>query len=978
MAQPSGPRQALADLACALHTTLSTVDTKTNPLLSSNTIFRLDSDLNSNPFCLLTNASGRDQLDMIGTLLWNDCTELMISRGHNPEDVLLLGKVRALAFAVLNMAVSPDLLGSLRALDLALKTARICIVNQQREIALNILSVAARRLESVQPAHLGLDPAINRTLTTRYFLLRIRLAWLQDRVDIAEHFFTKIPTPVVSNDEESIFETCFIIGDSALARRLPDIAITWLQRARDHLQSLHIMTQMQFPEYYNWNLVVRHSLVVACTRVKSIQSTIIYDIETRALREHPAVVLFDLSMGHNNPPGRDGSLRGLKSLIEKMTLTDMNMPIGSDNGMEAFRILLMRPLPTREWTEKCFVAFILLLSRSEVSDSKRIRTLRAVIDALEKRGYPSISASAAHATVICIWKMTGGALLKKDYWTAQSWLQVCSDPKIFQHCSLSIQIAIQKKLVACYLQTGHITAARRLIDRGLFQSQVDCERMYLSYKLTLLEGKDGSGYFYLGFPLHPVPHKQMSLLSCAMEAQRQHKPEEVLNCLDQFIKCLTSDDIYHHDFSAAEHYIFAITLLSEELSKGFNQRLGDCIETVLQSALSYAKENSMFEGGDQEVSVTQLQWLYFATYKIALKLITSSGFLWTTSVLDHSRDFALQYRQIAYPEMGSKAPRPHFFAVAYLRLLASSLKARCEDDPTEKVGFNSFYSKQRLRPRLSRCGHAENTDYLQASHYEDVRACFQQLSDLHGWKDGEEETDDNADFKEDRHRNIAQFFYLEAAMHLSKWKDVASICASDDAFPDPKFYAPTIDLTLQLKLPPKLAIHIIKRIVSKLKKLQDDPPTTWQRDFRASLPRYLHCLFTLAIGPVQNTSSSGIACLDVEMADSEVAEEVLDKVLAMADEEAGVEGDAHIAEHGLHAIQAKSELAEVFTYPAAELIQIATMAFNKAVDFYRVTRDADCQRWADKAIRISQLVPGAQGKLLVGTLQKRLGSLIGV
>lgn len=50
-----------------------------------------------------------------------------------------------------------------------------------------------------------------------------------------------------------------------------------------------------------------------------------------------------------------------------------------------------------------------------------------------------------------------------------------------------------------------------------------------------------------------------------------------------------------------------------------------------------------------------------------------------------SLQFALQYRQIAYPEMGSKAPRPHLFAVVYLRLLVSSLKARCEDDPTEKV-----------------------------------------------------------------------------------------------------------------------------------------------------------------------------------------------------------------------------------------------------------------------------------------------------
>ncbi|KAJ5053094.1 sporulation-specific protein 22 [Penicillium rubens] len=394
---------------------------------------------------------------------------------------------------------------------------------------------------------------------------------------------------------------------------------------------------------------------------------------------------------------------------------------------------------------------------------------------------------------------------------------------------------------------------------------------------------------------------------------------------------------------------FAITLLSEELSKGFNQRLGNCIETVLQSALSYAKENSMFEGGNQEVSVTQLQWLYFATYKIALKLIASSGLLWTTSVLDHSRDFALQYRQIAYPEMGSEAPRPHFFAVAYLRLLVSSLKARCEDDPTEKV-----------------------------PHYKDVRACFQHLNNLHGWKDGEEETDDDdANYKEDRHYDIAKFFDLEAAMHLKMWQDVASICASDEAFPGPKFHAPIMDLTLQLDLPPRLAISIIKRIVSKLKKLQDDPPTTWQRDFRVSLPHYLHCLFGLAIAPVQYTTSSGTASLDVEMADPEVAEEVLDEVLAMADKEAGVEESAHL-QHGLHAIQAKSELGEVFTYPAVELMQIASMAFNKAADFYRATQDEDCQRWADKAIRISQLVPGAQGKQLVKALQNRLGSLIGV
>ncbi|KAJ5392935.1 hypothetical protein N7465_011909 [Penicillium sp. CMV-2018d] len=947
MAQLSGGRNALADFACTLHTILSTVDTSTNPLLAPDVIFRLDSDLNSNPFSLVINTPPREQLDGIGTLLWNDCTFLMTSRGHNPEDVLVLGKVRAIAFAILNMAVTPDLLGSLRALDLALKAARICIVNQQREIALNILSVAAIRLTSIQPVHLGLDAAINRNITTRYLLLRIRLAWLQERVDIAEHFFTKLPTPVVPDDEELIFETCFIIGDSALALCLPEVAITWLQRASDHLQSLSIMTQMK--DYDNWNLVIRHSL--ASSQARSAQATVTYELEARYMREyyseHPAMVLFDLSVGYNNPT-TDELLQGLKRLVDKLPLTDMNMPI-RDNGMEAFRILLLRPLP-REWTEKCFLAFLLLLSRSEYSDSKRIRTIRGVIDALEKRGYPSISARAAHATVICIWKMISEALLKKDYWTAQLWLQVCSDPKIFQYCSIEIKIVTHKKLVACYLQTGDTTAARQLIDRGLLQSQVDCERMYLSYKLRLMEGKDGFGYFYFGFPLQPVPHKQTSILSCAMEAQRQHKPEEVLNCLDQFVKFLTSDDIYHDDFPAAEHYMFAITLLSEELSKGFSQRIGKCIETVLQSAVSYVKENSMFEGGNQEVSVTQLQWLYCASFKLSLKLINSSGFLWATSVLDHSKDFALQYREIAYPEMGSKAPRPHLFAVVYLRLLVSSLKARCEDEPTQKT-----------------------------SHYENVRACFQELDDLRGWQDGEEEADDDANYKEDRHHDVAQFFDLEAAMHLKKWDDVARICASDDTFPNPKFYAPIMDLTLQLNIPPTLAIQVIKRIMLKLSELQDDPPSTWQRDFRVSLPRYLHCLFSLAITPVQQADYLEFVCLDVEMADPVVAEEVLDKILAMANEEADVKQEEGLnAQHGLSTMHTGSELCGVFTYPAAELIKIATVAFNKATDFYRATQDEDCQRWANKAISIAQLVPGAQGKQLVEKLQTRLGSLIGV
>ena len=94
-----------------MHTILSAVNASTSPLLAPNVIFRLDSDLNSNPFNIVVNMLNREQFDDIGTSLWNDCTDLMITRGDKPEDVLVLGKVRAIAFAVLNTAVTPDLLG---------------------------------------------------------------------------------------------------------------------------------------------------------------------------------------------------------------------------------------------------------------------------------------------------------------------------------------------------------------------------------------------------------------------------------------------------------------------------------------------------------------------------------------------------------------------------------------------------------------------------------------------------------------------------------------------------------------------------------------------------------------------------------------------------------------------------------------------------------------------------------------------------
>jgi hypothetical protein len=183
--------------------------------------------------------------------------------------------------------------------DLGLIATRICIgisfqlfdmmtfpdltpskVNQEPDIAVNIITAVCSRINSVQAAHFEIDPMVNHGLLTTFYLLRVRLvsrvfessshvttrtdilfqAWLQGLPDTVDHCWAKVPEPIAMRHRQMIFETCFVMGDQALAQRQPDVALTWLQRASDHLQELGLDPETAFPSFNEWDLVVRHSL----------------------------------------------------------------------------------------------------------------------------------------------------------------------------------------------------------------------------------------------------------------------------------------------------------------------------------------------------------------------------------------------------------------------------------------------------------------------------------------------------------------------------------------------------------------------------------------------------------------------------------------------------------------------------------------------------------------------------------------------
>ena len=64
-------------------------------------------------------------------------------------------------------------------------------------------------------------------------------AWRQDRMDMAEHMFSKckeLTTALTSATAENLADLLYEIGKSALAKRSYEIASRWLERAYDMLE----------------------------------------------------------------------------------------------------------------------------------------------------------------------------------------------------------------------------------------------------------------------------------------------------------------------------------------------------------------------------------------------------------------------------------------------------------------------------------------------------------------------------------------------------------------------------------------------------------------------------------------------------------------------------------------------------------------------------------------------------------------------
>ncbi|RAK74572.1 uncharacterized protein BO72DRAFT_530098 [Aspergillus fijiensis CBS 313.89] len=176
---------------------------------------------------------------------------------------------------------------------------------------------------------------------------------------------------------------------------------------------------------------------------------------------------------------------------------------------------------------------------------------------------------------------------------------------------------------------------------------------------------------------------------------------------------------------------------------------------------------------------------------------------------------------------------------------------------------------------------------------------------------------------------------LEASIHLnsdddnnnssssSNWNHITNLFHLSSPILTPQQTAIYLDILLRASTTTPLTniIQVIKHLLrtihtSPSPDLTKSTKTTTTTTMYQTLPRYLRVLYQLALDASQ----------------PDLAESVLDQVLVLV-------RDWQMTE-----------------FPAVEVQWMASVAFNRAVDFYLAGEDGECRRWAGKAIALADLL----------------------
>ncbi|PWY71662.1 hypothetical protein BO70DRAFT_389529 [Aspergillus heteromorphus CBS 117.55] len=319
-------------------------------------------------------------------------------------------------------------------------------------------------------------------------------------------------------------------------------------------------------------------------------------------------------------------------------------------------------------------------------------------------------------------------------------------------------------------------------------------------------------------------------------------------------------------------------------------------------------------------SASELEWIARMSYNAAVKLHNSAQLEPLIRLLDLSISFSGRIHNQPDPNDPSNVSQHHLLC-NFLKITRTTADARRETNPTEK---EKLYTES-----YKTITNFQNQNQSPLATTEPTLLQEPYLS---------------------KHRIILSL-HLEASIHLNDWPKASQIIESTSPIIDDKLSSVFLDCILRAESP---SSDIVRAVKTLLRTLHASPsPHLNHQTISQTLPRYIRCLFQLSLSA----------------ADDPLAESVLDQAIVLVRDPGGRGG-------GYQGPDPSSSSSSL--YPSDEVRWLATVAFNRAVDFYLVARDEDCRRWAGKAIVLADGVDGVggDGGELGELLRERLEMLV--
>ena len=205
-------------------------------------------------------------LDSLGSELWNAATNV-IRKDEDQQDAhtgradntRLAVSLRVFAFFLIDTAShassrrTKDQDQRIRNFKIALKACRFCLDKGELELALKVLERCSELISAAEED----SPIVRlsnqtddsdyrdsmKVLVSEFYLLRMTHAWKSDRLDLAEHFFNKLPGPQLAKSASLAEKAADLFGEagkSLFKKELVEPAIKWLERALTALDACEL------------------------------------------------------------------------------------------------------------------------------------------------------------------------------------------------------------------------------------------------------------------------------------------------------------------------------------------------------------------------------------------------------------------------------------------------------------------------------------------------------------------------------------------------------------------------------------------------------------------------------------------------------------------------------------------------------------------------------------------------------------------